>query len=951
MKKTILAAALATAALFNAPGIHAVPARPGVMERTMADGSTVKVRLAGDEFYHYYLSEDGYLLVDRGGILYYGDVDSSGAIVSSDFKATDKATRPAEARNFLAGVDMSRVGQTLDRRRSLSPRLVERATKPRQMRAPAAKAAGDEGYPLGPGLFPGTSFPSKGDQKALVILVQYKDKKFTLDNPHDYFSRMLNETGFSDYGGTGCAKEYFELCSDNLFRPEFDVVGPVTLSQNMSYYGGNDWWGNDQHPEEMVIEACQQLDSTVDFSEYDRDGDGYIDNVFLFYAGQGEASYGSENTVWPHSWDITSATSTPYYFDGVRLDRYGCTNEWEQNRPDGVGTFIHEFSHVMGLPDLYATSYTSAFTPGGWSALDYGPYNNDGMTPPLYGAFERYALGWNAPVVLDRPMNATLPQILDNVTAIIKTTKANEFFLLENRQQTSWDTYIPGHGMLVWHIDYNTEKWEDNVVNNTTYHQYVDIVEADNTQSENSRAGDTFPGTKNVTSLTATTSPSLKMWGGTPVEVPLTEIAESADGVITFKVMGGREDYVAVTVGEPENITDDSFTATWTKTDAPVYLLSVFTVNDKGDRTYVEGFDRFNAGNADRAEVTGLEPDTEYYYTVTASYGLELTPESDAMAVYTGAAGINRLKVEALEGTDVTHNSFTATWNHLEGASDYILTVYKRDYEGAFESTVDFTDGASTLPEGFTSSSASTYANASYSGDAIPALRLATSGDHLSATFADGIRGLRFWHRGNGTSEGDVINVYAIAGSSRPVVAEIPVVSDKGGCVTEITEFPENTRGVRIEFVRTGTKGSLAIDDVTVSHGTTAKDTALPAYDGITTGYTDSYKVEGLDPECDYFYKVAATDGTRTSRHSDLVKVTTLKDMGQSGIIAAEAAETRIDISGRELTATAGGTITVTTISGHVIATASGTLHVTLPTTGIYIVATPAGAKKILIHD
>ncbi|MDE5786285.1 MAG: fibronectin type III domain-containing protein, partial [Duncaniella sp.] len=189
------------------------------------------------------------------------------------------------------------------------------------------------------------------------------------------------------------------------------------------------------------------------------------------------------------------------------------------------------------------------------------------------------------------------------------------------------------------------------------------------------------------------------------------------------------------------------------------------------------------------------------------------------------------------------------------------------------------------------------------------------------------------------------------AGSSRPIVAEVPVVSANGGIVTEITEFPENTRGVRIEYVRTGSKGSLAIDDVTVGYGIKSTDAVLPAYDGITTGYTDSYKVEGLDPGCDYVYKVAATDGNRTSRHSDLVKVTTLKDLGPSGIVAAEATETGISLSGRELTATADGTITVTTISGQVIACGVNRLHLTLPTSGIYIVATPAGAKKILIHD
>ena len=178
--------------------------------------------------------------------------------------------------------------------------------------------------------------------------------------------------------------------------PDFDIYGPVTLSKNMSYYGGNDIYGNDKNPEKMIIEACQLLDDEVDFAQYDNDGDGYIDNIYVFYAGKGEASGGSKDTVWPHSWNITAATSTPYIFDGVRLDRYACSNENEGSHPDGVGTFVHGFSHVMGLPDLYATSYTSSFTPGAWSCMDYGPYNNDGRTPRCTAHLNAMPwAGWN----------------------------------------------------------------------------------------------------------------------------------------------------------------------------------------------------------------------------------------------------------------------------------------------------------------------------------------------------------------------------------------------------------------------------------------------------------------------------------------------------------------------------------------------------------------------------
>ena len=495
----------------------AVPAKPGLITVRQADGTELLVRIIGDEHHHYYLTEDGHLLINDHDTYYYGDVNAAGAIVSSHIVARPAASRSAEAVSFLNSVDATRVKAALSRKRA---------------------AAAPSRVPMrNVGLFD-TGFPSKGDQKGLVILVEYTDVKFTHKTPLDYFSRMLNEDGFSDYGGTGCAAEYFRESSMGQFRPQFDVYGPITLSNKMSYYGGNDSDGNDKYPWKMVTEACQQLDATVDFSEYDRDGDGYIDNVFIFYAGRGEASGGSANTVWPHSWNITAADSRSYVFDGVRLDRYACSNEWEGSRPDGVGTFIHEFSHVMGLPDLYATDYSTAFTPGEWSVLDYGPYNNDGCTPPIYSIYERYALGWIEPTVIDGPATIRLDNVMENKGCIIPTKRANEFFLLENRQQTGWDTFIPGHGMLVWHVDYNSYIWAQNTVNNNASHQYVDLEEADNIRSDYTRAGDAFPGTSKVTSFTDTTTPSMKTWTGAKLNLPITDIAET-DGIITFNVAGG----------------------------------------------------------------------------------------------------------------------------------------------------------------------------------------------------------------------------------------------------------------------------------------------------------------------------------------------------------------------------------------------------------------------------
>lgn len=493
--------------------MSAVPAKPGLQQISCPDGTSLNVRLMGDEYHHYFLTEDNYPLMRDGEYFYLAGINADGRLIRTDRKATPPSLRDDATKRFLADLDMEAVARAINISAAESPRRLSLLDS--YGSRSAAPAVSDEGFDQGPGLFPGTSFPSIGDQKAIVILVEYADVKFQTDNPLDYFDRMLNEDGFDDYDATGCAAEYFRECSGGRFRPVFDVYGPVTLQAKRSYYGGNDWSGNDRNPEMMVIEACQALDSAIDFSQYDRDGDGYIDNVFVFYAGQGEASGGPAESVWPHSWEI-SAANRQLTLDGVELDRYACSNEWENGRPDGIGTFVHEFSHVMGLPDLYATSYTSAFTPGAWSVLDYGPYNNDGKTPPLYGAFERYALGWMSPAEISGVMNATLPPIGSNVAGIIRTESPNEFFLLENRQQKGWDSFIPGHGMLVWHVDYNDYQWNANTVNNSASHQYVDIEEADNIRNEASRAGDSFPGASGITEFTDDSAPPCALGVASP---------------------------------------------------------------------------------------------------------------------------------------------------------------------------------------------------------------------------------------------------------------------------------------------------------------------------------------------------------------------------------------------------------------------------------------------------
>ena len=329
-------------------------------------------------------------------------------------------------------------------------------------------------------LISGAHYPNEGSPRALVILASFPDKFFSMENPQEYYNRLLNEEGCTLNDATGSARDFFSWNSKGKFTPQFDVYGPVCMTHPSKYYGANDAQGYDLHPEEVVIECLTRLDDKIDFSLYDTDYDDVIDNVYIFYAGIGEQDSYNSNVIWPHSANILDfELDQDYYFDDKLLNHYAMSNEINSssNRPDGIGTFVHEFSHVLGLPDLYATAYTGAFTPGRFSTLDRAPYNNLGRTPANYSIFERKSLGWVEPTEISSSGKYTLYPLGDSDDGfIIPTENPDEFFILENRQNVNWDQYIPGHGLMIWHIDFNRTIWDSNIVNNFPRHQYVDIV-------------------------------------------------------------------------------------------------------------------------------------------------------------------------------------------------------------------------------------------------------------------------------------------------------------------------------------------------------------------------------------------------------------------------------------------------------------------------------------------
>ena len=512
MKKKIITLAFGLAAGIL-PAL-AGPAYPGLERITLPDGSEISVRQVGDEHHHFVQTADGCPVVKGAdGFFYYMALDSSGNPCAGNVRVGSP-----QAASFLKTADFTPVFKALSNEGNIlrNKRLEKRRDR-----------YGVEAFPL------------EGEVRTLVILVEYQDVKFKSETVRQDFDDMLNSDGYSREGACGSAAEWFKVNSDGKFKPTFDVFGPVTLDYPVYYYGSG---ANDPNAPKMVIEGCEKLDDEIDFSQYDFDNDGFVDNVFIFYAGYGE-HLGSQyaETVWPHSWDIYNQTKL--LLDGKYINHYACTSELEKHsKMTGMGAFVHEFSHVMGLRDHYSTAYNGAFTPGSWDVMDEGEYNNDGHTPPLYSFFELYSLGWAEPREIGlEPENVTLLPIDTKDGCIITTDNPNEFFLLENRRQEGWDEFLPYHGMLVWHIDYNPTLWSRNMVNNDPTHGCVDIVEADGTQSTATRRGDCFPGNRRKTEFTDESIPAMVTWAGKKLGKPITEITENEDGTITFKMLGGKD--------------------------------------------------------------------------------------------------------------------------------------------------------------------------------------------------------------------------------------------------------------------------------------------------------------------------------------------------------------------------------------------------------------------------
>ena len=500
----------------------AIPADPSPQTVTQPDGTSVTVRLHGDEFFHFTSTLDGYTVVkDLAGFYTYARQESDGRLVSSGIIAHDQSNRTASELTALASIPKGLTDKTATQ--SGARRLKSRNAVMRRVGAD--------------GLFDYDRF------RGLIILINYTDKKFSMPDVNAFYDDMVNTHDFTGYtlNGrpvrmTGSVRDYFYDNSNQIFDPTFDVVGPIDVNYSCT----------DPHStsnaEPIFMAALQAADSLVNYQDYDTDGDGYVDMVFFLVAGlSANYSGNNENYLWPHMYYLYRAPR----LDNVNFGLYACSTEiagWEKSNyrdVNGIGTFCHEFGHVLGLPDLYDTDYDGSGgesrDPGEWSIMSGGSGNNFGRDPVGYSLYERYALGFAKPTLITDEGNLTMePLDESNMGYRLNTNRNREFFLIENRQPGKWDQYLPGHGMLVAHVDSTNERiWVYNEVNCNPAHMCYDLLRA-NYRGRDS-GSDPFPGTDSVTSITNFSKPGLMSWDMGLSELIFNDITET-DRIISFTV-------------------------------------------------------------------------------------------------------------------------------------------------------------------------------------------------------------------------------------------------------------------------------------------------------------------------------------------------------------------------------------------------------------------------------
>ena len=880
----------------------AIPAYPKPLKVKQADGSWLTIQMRGDEHGHYVLTSDGIPLVFNARQKNYEYADwKDGKVQASGIKAAEASERTAKVKAFVKSQDKSAILESFKRARL--QQLQQTLSSRRNVSLKASSNPQKEKL---------NNFPTIGEVHSLVILVQFADTKFSTvgSDAHQFFNNMLNEPGFTySNGANGSARDFYLNSSNGRFQPQFDVIGPVTLPEKYSYYGANQGSSvdNPARLEQFVREACTLADPLVDFSQYDHNQDGYIDNIYFFYAGKGEADSGDGNAIWPHSAYYSDMakdaglSETSLKLNGVEVGNYTCSNEINGTlitpQPAGIGTFVHEFGHVLGLADHYDVNYgITTFAPGSFDTMAQASYNNNGNTPAAFSAYERACLGWLDLTVLKNGVDTlnVLPDLNDSNKAYmvpVGGTNDQEYFIMENRQQKGWDAFIPGHGMLLWHIDYDAKAWEKNELNITGTHQRVDIVEADNKLTDNTRAGDPFPGTSNVTQC------NLTSWAGGKV-MSLDDIEEK-DGVINL-MLGGLNLKLNTPDVKVTEVQDSSIVVGWT--DVPVakrYVLNIsFVVNGKKESLPLYNNKVYTAAQPS-LHVEGLSPETTYEITLQASRG-SYSSDVYTQQFTTAAIPFSKYYVTDVKATAVGKTGFMASWKGMEAADDYVVTLHKLVYATeATQKGYDFSKELEGMPSLW-----KTNGNLSMNnyGEESPCLRLNKIDTYLKmASAGNRISSVKFFAKSSSSTKA-TLAVEAYQNGEWKQIATLQGGADMASGDTYSYELPELADSVRLNVIQR-TSGAFYIDDVLLGCNALIHE-PVAAYQKVSTHGKTEFAFSGLESDATYALVVNGSKKGELSYNSKELIVTPASSTGISSVTATPSRNGKkvfYDLNGRRV--------------------------------------------------
>lgn len=645
----------------------AVPAHrlPFVVQQL--DGSSLTVRLFGDEHFHYYTTMDDIPIEeDEKGNFYYAMIDSNKVIKSSilahDYKnRTLKERKVSEkyAKEVNSYIDENIIHNNAETRANLNITEVRRI----------------KGHNEVTNLF--------GKKKCLVILVDFANLSMTETNANKCFNDRFNKIGYDENDHIGSVRDYFYAQSYGTFDLSFDVVGPVTVSRNYGYYGKNMDNATDINVRELVIEACKLVDDKVDFSEYDWNGDGEVEQIYLIYAGYGESYGAASNTIWPHKSELYKSAIE---MDGVKINTYACSCELSGrygNNINGIGTICHEFSHCLGLPDLYDTSNGNGVGMGYWDVMCSGSYSGKsgcGETPCGYSAYERWFFGWlSFKELTDITRIKNIPCIGDEATAFViyNDNNKDEFLILENRQNSKWFSFVGEtmdcHGLFVTHVDYSEEAWKNNSVNADKNRQRMTFIPADNDFTCKNPQGTLFPGICSVVELTNNSHTNVGgQWntintqGTYDFNAPITNIEEN-EGLISFDFKGGI--YIEIpNLHEAESITETGFGVKWDL----IEYVDTYTIEIVEERQYVSLVDSVMNPRVHLTVENLINDEYKFQNLKTAKYKFRIKAIKDgASSTWSNYKYVDLTNASVIEVTCEDEDKGTdCIWYNVEGIRD-----------------------------------------------------------------------------------------------------------------------------------------------------------------------------------------------------------------------------------------------------------------------------------------